>query len=158
MSVKVIAGLILAAVVIFMMVIASTGLMNHQVTVHEPIPTPIPTPGPDVGYRSIAAFTTLHTQYSPNDFPASERTNAQVRHITAPGCGSHPSGTRLYYAYTYPASLGPVTVFGFSTAFNDVNSLVEQTGYTDDGVAYRIYTTPQLLCNVVGGHRIDVLP
>ena len=150
--------LVFAVAVVFaaVLVIRSTASTPIVVQLHEPTPTPRPTPGPDIGFRSLEKFATLPTTFTAADFP--NNVPAQTRHLTAPGCGGAPSGTKFFYVYAYPQSLGEPVQFGFSSAFNDVGSLTELTGFTDEGITYRVYTTPAFICNVVGGHEVMVLP
>ena len=164
---------IIGAILVFLVTVGTCRVANLNLGTNQPIevalvqpisPTPPPTPGPGIGYRAIIVLEAIPAQFEASDFPESIRTDAQTRHIVAPGCGSSASGTKLYYAYTYPDTLGALTHFSFSDAFNDVDSLTQQTGYSersldsDEDTVYRVYITPQLVCNIVGGHRIEVLP
>ena len=75
-------------------------------SISAPEPTPPPTPMPGTGYRGIITVASIPAQFEASDFPASVRTDAQTRHVVAPGCGSSASGTKLYYAcllYTSPS-------------------------------------------------------
>ena len=113
-----------------------------QVQQTSPVPTPGPTPPPGIGFRSIAAFTTIPDPLDAALFPT--RVDSGHQTVIAPGCGNNAPGTRLIYVYVYPQILGELTFFG--QVFNDVNSLAPITGFTEDEVDYLAYETPLIIC------------
>lgn len=154
--------LVLLIVVLAMMqdikdkTVGDDGVIIDRIEVYEgsPVPTPGPTPQPGMGFKSIAAFTSVPDPLTASLFP--NRVDSGDQTVIAPGCAGRAPETRLIYVYVYPATLGELTFFG--EVFNDVSSLEAITGFTFEETDYLAYQTPLIICSEYAMQEITVYP